>query len=106
ERLFEWTKGNPFFVQETLQSLIASAQLYERDGAWLGWEIKKLEVPATVREAVATRLDGLSEAARRVAELAAILGTRFDLDTLRAVAQVRDDLLLAALDELRRARIL
>ena len=106
ERLFEWTKGNPFFLQETLKSLIDAGRLYERDGTWLGWGNQKLEVPPTVREAIAARFAGLSERARYIAELAAVLGTRFDLDLLRAVARRDDADLMAALDELRRSHVL
>lgn len=105
-RLFDWTGGNPFFIQETLLSLVTTQRLHERDGTWLGWEIQDLEVPATVRDAITARLAGLSDEARRLAELASVIDMRFDLDVIRAVWRGDDAKLIVALDELRRGRIL
>src|SRR5256885_13470527 len=35
-RLYSWTRGHPFFVEETLKSLVETGRLYERGGHWLG----------------------------------------------------------------------
>ena len=71
--LYGWTRGNPFFIEETLKALIESGQLYERDGAWLGWELDTLQLPRSIREAVIARVDRLSPNARTVANLAAVI---------------------------------
>src|SRR5690606_38599384 len=34
--LYRWTRGNPFFVEETLKALIASGELREENGRWSG----------------------------------------------------------------------
>jgi predicted ATPase/DNA-binding CsgD family transcriptional regulator len=104
--LYGWTRGNPFFIEETLKALIESGQLYERDGAWLGWELDTLQLPRSIREAVVARVDRLSPHARTIANLAAVIGTRATYEQLGAVSALSSDELLAALDELRRQGVL
>jgi ATP/maltotriose-dependent transcriptional regulator MalT len=106
ERLHRWTGGNPFFIAAMLDSLVESGQLHETTGGWSGWDVETLRVPATIREAVVARLAELSTAARRVAELAAVLGTRFAHDDLLAVADLPRATVLRTVDELRAADVL
>ncbi|MEU6576119.1 AAA family ATPase [Streptomyces sp. NPDC046805] len=61
--LYRVTAGNPFVVTETLATPGET-------------------IPATVREAVAGRLVGLSDAARRVTDVLAVLGHRASLSLL------------------------
>src|SRR5688500_1534829 len=104
--LYGWTRGNPFFIEETLKALVESGQLHERDGTWLGWELDTLQLPRSIREAVIARVDRLSPNARTVANLAAVIGTRATYEQLGAVSGISSDELLTALDELRRQRVL
>ncbi len=104
--LYGWTRGNPFFVEETLKALVGSGRLYERDGSWHGWEIADLDLPRTIREAVVTRLERLSANAQRVAAMAAVIGTRAPYDALDAVVGMPRAGLVEAIDELRAQHIL
>ncbi|MFN2397286.1 MAG: helix-turn-helix transcriptional regulator [Gemmatimonadaceae bacterium] len=104
--LYGWTRGNPFFVEETLKSLVESGRLYQREGTWLGWEVETLELPRSVREAVLSRASRLSPDARTIANFAAAIGSRSTYDELAAVSALPADRLLEAIDELRRARVL
>jgi DNA-binding CsgD family transcriptional regulator len=104
--LYRWTRGNPFFVEETLKALVASGDLRQEDGRWIGWQVDALRLPPSIRDAVLMRLEVLSAAARDAADTAAVLGSRFDFDTLAAAVATDADALLASVDELRRARVL
>ena len=104
--LFGWTRGNPFFIEETLKSLVETGQLHTRDGRWHGWELDTLQLPRSIREAVIARVDRLSPNARTVANFAAVIGTRATYEQLAAVSALSSSDLLAALDELRRQRVL
>lgn len=105
--LYGWTRGNVFFLRETLQSLVESGRLHRRaDGQWLGWELAELELPGTIRDAIVSRLDRLSESARIVAEAAAVIGTRVEHELLGEVVPLLGNQLLNAIDELRRLHIL
>jgi DNA-binding CsgD family transcriptional regulator len=105
-RLFSWTRGHPFFVEETLKTLVESGRLYERGGSWLGWEVQELDLPRTVRSSVSKRLGHHSNDARTVAGVAAVIGARLRFNILAAVCELPRDAVLAALDELCRAGIL
>ncbi len=66
---------------------------------------EEIEIPATIQEIVAARLDHLRPAAKRVAQVAAVLGRRFGTEILSAlVAGERIDV-RAELAELERAGI-
>ena len=77
DELHHLTSGNPFFLTEVL-----------RDPG--------NRLPASAREAVLGRIDGLSRPARRALDVAALLGTRVDLSMLSEVAQPSPE----AVDEL------
>ena len=106
ERLERWTGGNPFFVAETIKSLVESGQLRRGPAGWTGWEIEDLHVPASIRDAVVARVAELSGPARRLADIAAVLGTHATHEQLAAVSGIAPDELIAAIDELRVGDIL
>jgi DNA-binding CsgD family transcriptional regulator/tetratricopeptide (TPR) repeat protein len=105
-RLFSWTRGHPFFVEETLKSLVESGRLYERGGSWLGWEVEELDLPRSVRSAVSKRLEHLGADARTVAGVAAVIGARLRFNILAGVCELPKEAVLAALDELCRTGVL
>ncbi len=98
DHLHQWTQGNPFFLEETLQSLVRSGRLYRKGGSWLGWETRELELPRTVREAILARLAKLPQDARTLAELAAILGVRAPFSLLQTLSPLPETELLENLD--------
>ena len=104
--LYEWTRGNPFFVEETLKSLVDAGALSQKDGRWSGWEMEALRLPSTIRDVLKARVDRLSVNARTLANLAAVIGTRAQYDTLAKVSGLSENEIVAAVDELMAQRIL
>jgi predicted ATPase/DNA-binding CsgD family transcriptional regulator len=104
--LYDWTRGNPFFVEETLKSLVDSGALTKREGRWTGWDMETLHLPSTIRDVVKGRIDRLSPNARKLANLAAVIGTRAAHETLAAVAGLSEAEIIAGLDELLAQRVL
>lgn len=105
-RLFAWTRGNPFFAEEILKALVASGALHHAGGVWHGWEAELPGLPRSIRDAVTARVNRLGPAARTVANLAAVIGTRTSHDALVAVTGLPEAEVLAALDELRAHEVL
>ena len=101
------TEGNPFFVEETLKSLIIAGDLSPTGsgGGWRARPLERVRVPRTAVEAVRRRLASLTVPARDVASLAAIAGRRFDFDLLRALTDLDERALLALVKELIAAQL-
>src|SRR6266542_1332646 len=104
--LYGWTRGNPFFIEETLKTLIDAGRLRETDGRWTGWDLQTFELPLTVKDAVTARIDRLSPPARSLANIAAVLGARASHDTLAAVSGMDEAAFVSAVEELCAQRVL
>jgi len=98
----ERTRGNAFFIEETIKALVAATG----GRTPTVQDLLALRLPSTIRDVVIARLGQLSADARRVADLAAAIGTRSSHDAVAFVSQIAEPQLLDALDELRRARVI
>ena len=77
-RIHERTGGNPFFIEEIVQSLVESGSLVGTKGAYrLVTDVEKLEIPGTVQSVLAARLDRLPEREKRLLQTASVLGKEF-----------------------------
>ncbi|TMD61051.1 MAG: hypothetical protein E6I87_04200 [Chloroflexi bacterium] len=85
--IVERSGGNPFFIEETLRSLIDAGMIVpESDGWRLVREPEQLDVPATLHALVASRIDRLPPLARECIQYAAVIGPRFGYRVLVAAA--------------------
>lgn len=86
-RILERASGNPLFLEEIIRGLIEAGAL-ERDGPQ--WRIKSdeaaVDIPASIQALLLARLDRLPHEVRRLAQEAAVIGPRFDVALLGAVA--------------------
>lgn len=98
--LFGWTRGNPYFLEEILKSLMESGGLSSASGTWAGWAAREFRLPGSIRDAVLTRVESLSANARRVADLVAIVGARASYALLASISGLPESALLDALEEL------
>jgi DNA-binding CsgD family transcriptional regulator/tetratricopeptide (TPR) repeat protein len=80
------TEGNPFFVEELVRSLIADGQLVRDGGVWArATPAAELRVPRTVLAAVQRRAERLSDRARQVLDLAAVVGQQVEFEFVRGI---------------------
>lgn len=106
EVLFRHTNGNPFFVEESLKSLVAAERIRRRGDAWIVEEAIPAHLPASVRDAVGVRLAALSAPARRLAEFASLVDGTASLALLAHTSGLEPEALADAIDELVRKRML
>lgn len=104
--LFGWSRGNPFFVEEILKSLVAAGKLVNRKGTWIGWDARDFDLPGSIRDAVTTSLAAYTDDARVTAELAAVVGARASYPLLASISGLSEPALLTALQELCNHRVL
>ncbi|MBA3645201.1 MAG: AAA family ATPase [Gemmatimonadaceae bacterium] len=104
--LFGWTRGNAFFIEETLKTFIQSGRLILADGRWRGFDLQTFEMPLTVRDAVAARVARLSAPAKTLANLAAVIGARAEYDSFLAVSAMDERSFVACIEELCSERVI
>ncbi|NNM31658.1 MAG: tetratricopeptide repeat protein, partial [Gemmatimonadetes bacterium] len=74
--LYGWTKGNPYFIEQTLDHLVDTGRLHRRDNTWVGWGTESLELAPTVLDTVVTRLAASGPDASSIGEVLAVAGGR------------------------------
>ncbi|MBM3267499.1 MAG: tetratricopeptide repeat protein [Candidatus Sericytochromatia bacterium] len=81
------SQGNPYFLLEMVRELEAAGFLNRRGATWeLDPAAADWRLPTTVHAAVAARLDRMAPTLRQILQVAAVLGRRFDLKVLEAIA--------------------
>jgi DNA-binding CsgD family transcriptional regulator len=92
DAVHERTDGNPLFVEELVGALIETG---EQD-VWDRHAIADLEIPPTIEQAILHRAGALPDGARALLQHAAVLGQRFELDAVRALAGSSESVALSA----------
>src|SRR5262249_31647525 len=94
----ERTGGNPFFIEEIVQSLVEAGALVGTRGVFrLSKPAEEIAVPPTVQSILAARIDRLPERQKQVLQTASVIGMRFSEPILRRVIDLGDENLPAAL---------
>jgi class 3 adenylate cyclase/tetratricopeptide (TPR) repeat protein len=105
--LIERTEGNPLFLEESVRTLVESAALVGEAGAYrLAKAVAAIEVPPTVQAILATRIDRLAPALKRLLQAASVIGKDVPFALLEAIAEIGGDELRRALSELQTAEFL
>lgn len=85
DRIVSRAGGNPFFIEESLRSLVESGAVAKDETG--EWQLRErpalLEVPTTLHAVVAARIDRLPPTARECIQLASVIGQRFGDRVLR-----------------------
>ncbi|MBI4589416.1 MAG: alpha/beta fold hydrolase [Candidatus Rokubacteria bacterium] len=105
--LKERTGGNPFFLEESVRTLLETGALAGQRGAYrLERDLDALEVPATVQALLAARIDRLPAEEKRLLQSAAAIGMDIPLALLQEIAELPQDDLRRTLAHLQGAEFL
>jgi len=105
--LIERTEGNPFFLEESVRTLVETKVLVgERGNFRLARPIESTQVPATVQAVLAARIDRLPPDEKRLLQSAAVLGKDVPLVLLQAIADQSEKEISRGLIRLRAAEFL
>ena len=98
------TQGNPFFLEESVRTLVEIGVLVGDRGAYhLAQPLDTLQVPATVQALLAARIDRLPPEDKRLLQTAAVIGTEVPWPLLQAIADTPDEALYRSLAQLQAA---
>jgi class 3 adenylate cyclase/tetratricopeptide (TPR) repeat protein len=101
------TEGNPFFLEESVRTLVETGMLVGALGAYrLAQALPTIQVPATVQAVLAARIDRLPPEEKRLLQTAAVIGTEVPLPLLEAIAELPGDTLHRGLTHLQVAEFL
>ena len=105
--IIERAQGNPFFLEELVNALVERGDFEgERGGYRLKGGIDAIPLPSTVQAVVAARIDRVEENAKRVLEVASVVGREISISILDAVAGLTPSEVSEALNQLRQAELL
>jgi class 3 adenylate cyclase/tetratricopeptide (TPR) repeat protein len=103
----ERTGGNPFFIEEIVQSLAETGVVAGTRGAYrLVKPAEEVGLPTTVQSVLAARIDRLPEREKQVLQAASVIGKRFSEPILRRATHLGGEDLPAALRTLTSAEFL
>jgi tetratricopeptide (TPR) repeat protein len=101
------TQGNPFFLEESVRTLVETGVLVGDRGAYrLAHPLATLQLPATVQALLAARIDRLPPEDKRLLQTAAVIGTEVPWPLLQAIADMAEEALYRSLGALQAAELL
>jgi class 3 adenylate cyclase/tetratricopeptide (TPR) repeat protein len=105
--LIQRTEGNPFFLEESVRTLIETQVLVGERGAYrLAKALPTIQVPATVQAVLAARIDRLPPEEKRLLQCAAVIGEGVPFPLLQAIAEEPEETLRLRLAHLQAAEFL
>ncbi|MFN8632443.1 MAG: AAA family ATPase [Chloroflexota bacterium] len=101
------TEGNPFFLEESVRSLVETGVLHGERGAYqLARPVDTIRVPVTVQAVLAARIDRLPPEQKRLLQTAAVIGKDVPYPLLQAIAETPDDALRSSLAQLQAGELI
>jgi DNA-binding NtrC family response regulator/tetratricopeptide (TPR) repeat protein len=101
------TGRNPFFIEESVRTLVETRSLEGERGAYrLVRSVDAIEVPATVQAMLSARIDRLPAEDKRLLEIASVIGNEVPLALLEAIADMPEAEVRERIDRLQDAEFL
>ena len=105
--LIERTEGNPFFLEESVRTLVETQILIGERGAYrLAKAPQRTQVPATVQAVLAARIDRLPTQEKTLLQTAAVIGKDVPFSLLHLIADLPEEALRRGLGHLQAAEFL
>jgi class 3 adenylate cyclase/tetratricopeptide (TPR) repeat protein len=105
--LIQRTEANPFFLEESVRTLVETGALVGEPGAYrLAHALPTMRMPATVQAVLAARIDRLPSEEKRLLQTAAVVGIEVPLTLLQTVMDLPAETLRLSLTPLQEAEFL
>jgi class 3 adenylate cyclase/tetratricopeptide (TPR) repeat protein len=86
-------EGNPFYLEEAINSLIESKILVPENGDWrVDRPITESEISATIQGVIAARVDRLEQESKRILQEASVIGRSFYYEILKRISEIKDNI--------------
>jgi class 3 adenylate cyclase/tetratricopeptide (TPR) repeat protein len=105
--LVDRTEGNPFFLEETVRTLVETRALVGEPSAYrLDRPLPSVQVPGTVQAALGARIDRLEPDVKRLLQSAAVIGKDVPFALLQALSGLPEDMVRQQVARLQAAEFL
>ena len=105
--LIEQAEGNPFFLEESVRTLVETTVLVGERGAYrMAKAPEAWRIPATTQAILAARIDRLPPEDKRLLQAASVIGKDVPFTLLQAIADMPEDSLRRGLTHLQAAEFL
>jgi len=94
-RRFVQTKveGNPFYLEEVINSFIESETLIKKTGNWhVTRSITTADISASIHSIISARLDRLDLETKRILQQAAVIGRAFYYEILKKITNIKENI--------------
>jgi class 3 adenylate cyclase/tetratricopeptide (TPR) repeat protein len=89
----EKVEGNPFYLEEVINSLIESGTLIRDNGNWrLSRPIGESDISPTVQGVISARLDRMEKDMKRILQEASVIGRAFLYEILNKITELKERL--------------
>jgi predicted ATPase len=90
--LIERTQGNPFFLEESVRTLVETNALVGKRGSYrLTKDLPRIQVPATVQAVLAARIDRLPPEDKRLLQSASVIGEDVPFTLLHPLVEMSEE---------------
>ncbi|MEK7702116.1 MAG: AAA family ATPase [candidate division NC10 bacterium] len=105
--LIERTEGNPFFLEESVRTLVETGTLTGTRGTYrLEKPVQSLQIPATAQAILTARIDRLAPEDKRLLQAASVIGKDVPFTLLQAAADEGEERLRQGLGHLQAGEFL
>jgi len=106
-KVIKRTEGNPFFVEESVRTLVECGVLEGIPGAYrVACKVDSIVIPATVQDVLVARIDHLAPEDKQLLQTASVIGKDVPFDLLGAIVELPEDALRQCLGRLLTAEFL
>ncbi len=86
-------EGNPFYLEELVNSLIESETLTRDNGSWkLTRSINESDIPSSLHGIITGRLDRLDKQTKRILQEASVIGRDFLYEILKRITELEENI--------------
>jgi class 3 adenylate cyclase/tetratricopeptide (TPR) repeat protein len=86
-------EGNPFYLEEVINSLIESETLIQDNGSWtVAKPITETDISSTTHGIISGRLDRLEKETKRLLQEASVIGRGFLYEILKRITELKQDI--------------
>ncbi len=103
--VYQHAGGNPFFIEEVVRSLVEPGKLEGAPGAYAWRGAGEPEMPESVRQLLAARIDRQPDREKELLQIASVIGRRFAEPLLRRLSVLPPEAVAAALRNLEGAEL-